>query len=189
MRGEHSGFLGLYLPSRGSSPRARGALLLVQCDRLGRGIIPACAGSTPAQGRCRRGWRDHPRVRGEHLSSFTWASIRAGSSPRARGAPSVRHPEGWSYGIIPACAGSTWHELENSPISGGSSPRARGAHLDVVGELLERGIIPACAGSTGCRQRSPCRARDHPRVRGEHRLRNCRPKGSSGSSPRARGAR
>ena len=78
------------------------------------------------------------------------------------------------------------------PASAGSSPHARGAQGDVIVVHVPPGIIPACAGSTGCCLCPECSKagssphargalvpttwhvgsiRDHPRMRGEHRLR------------------
>ena len=55
----------------------------------------------------------------------------------------------------------------------GSSPRMRGTHLfGFVGDNRP-GIIPAYAGNTHCRKRSDGRARDHPRVCGEHMTSGC----------------
>ena len=110
-------------------PRMRGEHSLVYVViYILEGIIPACAGSTsvlntrsaPGRGSSphARGARkeqqnegfaywDHPRMRGEHLSS-------TGVHLLCRG-------------IIPACAGSTYTKRELKMISEGSSPHARGA--------------------------------------------------------------
>ena len=135
-------------------------------------------------------WRDHPRIRGEHVR-----------------AARVGHVE---VGIIPAYAGSTPVPTFAMTLAWGSSPHTRGAlvvrahvvllsrdHPRIRGEhrpgrRVERGvegIIPAYAGSTspvgrssarfmgssphtrGARTTTPwtCRGRwDHPRIRGEH---------------------
>ena len=71
---------------------------------------------------------------------------------------------------------------------GGSSPHARGALLAPLAPFLRAGIIPACAGST-CRS-TPWsrRARDHPRMRGEHSRLASPGVYSAGSYPHARGA-
>ena len=53
---------------------------------------------------------------------------------------------------------------------------------------VKPGIIPACAGSTVPTMRTWCRGWDHPRVRGEHRMRELNAEIDRGSSPRARGA-
>ena len=50
----------------GSSPRMRGALTPIFTAACSAGIIPAYAGSTGNRPACGHGWRDHPRVCGEH---------------------------------------------------------------------------------------------------------------------------
>ena len=169
VRGEHGPAPARSRVGGGSSPRARGALLDIREEPDGPGIIPACAGSTLATPRSPHGWRDHPRVRGEHAGPAAERSNIAGSSPRARGALLKQHKRRLADGIIPACAGSTtppppkttttWdhprvrgeHDSRvRYPMpSRGSSPRARGAHERVVRQGEGGGIIPACAGSTG----------------------------------------
>ena len=67
MRGEHSGFVANFPYNEGSSPHARGALYQADAENEHRGIIPACAGSTPSRGTTLADPRDHPRMRGEHL--------------------------------------------------------------------------------------------------------------------------
>ena len=71
----------------GSSPRARGARPNDVDRLLDTGIIPACAGSTSFPRRGSGSPGDHPRVRGEHPSHRARPPPSAGSSPRARGAP------------------------------------------------------------------------------------------------------
>ena len=111
-------------------------------------------------------------------------------------------------GIIPAYAGSTYR----IGLSGGASqdhPRIRGEHTlhpqwvtDLAGSsphtrgalgaerhgLAGIRIIPAYAGSTFCRRPCARRRRDHPRIRGEHFLREPAPRPARGSSPHTRGA-
>ncbi len=129
VRGEHNAGSGNMLCWTGSSPRARGARQPQALTRVRPGLIPACAGSTGAQGCSVCGRGAHPRVRGEHVLSGSNPYNKAGSSPRARGAH-VDEPAGLvGWGLIPACAGST---LDGGPYRAtgfGSSPRARGAHL------------------------------------------------------------
>mgnify|MGYP000844548603 CR=1 FL=1 len=107
VRGEHPFFTKSSTKRTGSSPRARGALGQIGEGETRRGIIPACAGSTPSPA-CSAGppW-DHPRVRGEHGWTRTRRSSCGGSSPRARGALAQTTPATAKPGIIPACAGST----------------------------------------------------------------------------------
>ena len=134
-------------------------------------------------------WRDHPRMRGEHGHGNGPATEHPGSSPHARGALAIRVDRQTIDGIIPACAGSTSTPLWAMPtaqdhprmrgehdcqtfadkILKGSSPHARGAPQRAHRRGLPLGIIPACAGSTGGVGWPGWRARDHPRMRGEHR--------------------
>ena len=172
------------------------------------GIIPACAGSTRPAPSAPPPGRDHPRMRGEHSLGFGGDCGTPGSSPHARGAPARRAPPRTAPGIIPACAGSTGtHERlkrlgEDHPrMRGehhrgrrdaepqvGSSPHARGARLLELGDLRVVGIIPACAGSTEILRRTNTGARDHPRMRGEHKGTGQITETKAGSSPHARGA-
>ena len=165
----------LMILARGSSPHARGAHECAPVEVDLHGIIPACAGSTdPYITHQSQSW-DHPRMRGEHRGPALLGRGLAGSSPHARGAPSMAADKLGELGIIPACAGSTspastsccsrWdhprmrgehYEMKRSAgESMGSSPHARGAlrardeHVGVVG------IIPACAGSTAVSSPAP----------------------------------
>ena len=107
MCGEHISTMGLAFMAAGSSPHVRGARGRGD-ERLDRqGIIPACAGSTVAKAIMQDNLRDHPRMCGEHfLASYKRMGV-AGSSPHVRGAPPIPGDGELSYGIIPACAGST----------------------------------------------------------------------------------
>ena len=168
MRGEH--FLA-DKPTRGtggSSPHARGALTNTQGIKVGSGIIPACAGSTPAVVPARLAHGDHPRMRGEHRGPERPRLPARGSSPHARGALAPHWPPRDARRIIPACAGSTSRLASLAVYSEGSSPHARGALVEEGVVVGRHGIIPACAGSTGPPLRRSRRRGDHPRMRGEH---------------------
>ena len=71
----------------------------------------------------------------------------------------------------------------------GSSPHTRGARFQLGDNHLVDGIIPAYAGSTGVGMARQSIKMDHPRIRGEHPMRNTDPHGMPGSSPHTRGAR
>ena len=90
----------------GSSPRVRGAAATKTARHGGRGIIPACAGSSAAIAEWSRGTRDHPRVCGEQWLKVHAVSVKQGSSPRVRGAGHLLYRNVVERGIIPACAGS-----------------------------------------------------------------------------------
>ena len=208
MRGEHGLDVALITLQKGSSPHARGALHFArQTDGL-PGIIPACAGSTPAKKPFRVIIRDHPRMRGEHSDAEGARNKPLGSSPHARGAHPLVIYSLRVLGIIPACAGSTlsghkWRiAVEDHPrMRGehlrpskvvaavpGSSPHARGAPSVICSAIQSRGIIPACAGSTNDVNSSLFDCGDHPRMRGEHKRESRITMSRPGSSPHARGA-
>mgnify|MGYP001776826693 CR=1 FL=1 len=170
LRGEHKRIGTENRPSPGSSPLARGTRHSGGSQGDGHGIIPACAGNTGTN-RCQiLGLRDHPRLRGEHHRF-----------------PRNLHPSGR---IIPACAGNTmvckvswrsaWdhprlrgehgHEAMGYDFETGSSPLARGTPHHACQPTQQFGIIPACAGNTCGVRISDVRMRDHPRLRGEHRM-------------------
>ena len=71
----------------------------------------------------------------------------------------------------------------------GSSPRVRGTRAAHDYQSVVRGIIPACAGNTAFDSREIIKARDHPRVCGEHATLRVKLLRVSGSSPRVRGTR
>ena len=66
--GEHADGQAVAASATGSSPRMRGALLRDRVWPVGRGIIPAYAGSTTPALCVPMSLRDHPRVCGEHLT-------------------------------------------------------------------------------------------------------------------------
>ena len=152
---------------------------------------------------------DHPRIRGEHHGYFAFRVMMVGSSPHTRGALADGQARRVQAGIIPAYAGST-PTLRPRGGRRGDHPRIRGEHVDkqlarpffdgssphtrgarVSGRTCTRSgrIIPAYAGSTSSNTALCHRARDHPRIRGEHRRRPVADLPRGGSSPHTRGAR
>ena len=127
MRGEHLVRDGEDVIASGSSPHARGALRLALLLGEHGGIIPACAGSTHELRRTSVRGRDHPRMRGEHMSSSCTCVPVPGSSPHARGAHLQRGNLQRTRGIIPACAGSTPGGWASSRPPR-DHPRMRGEH-------------------------------------------------------------
>ena len=192
----------------GSSPRMRGARSIAKTKLVVFGIIPAYAGSTRSSRAPVCSLRDHPRVCGEHMERSNNSELRAGSSPRMRGALCRGRSLSKRTGIIPAYTGSTnrvtisMSSVRDHPrICGehsrrtyrggaprGSSPRMRGAHAAHRDGRLGGGIIPAYAGSTITDGRADVWARDHPRVCGEHLVFTPPVSFALGSSPRMRGA-
>ena len=168
MRGEHIANVDGGPDMQGSSPHARGTLLVASALMCCFGIIPACAGNTKKAGKRWTPIGDHPRMRGEHHTSLSNVWDALGSSPHARGTHSYRTAVTHHVGIIPACAGNTcqsagsWpHPWDHPRMRGehglerptkqdrmGSSPHARGTRGLVALCLGRVGIIPACAGNT-----------------------------------------
>ena len=134
-----------------------------------RGIIPAYAGSTDGRARLENAPKDHPRIRGEHIEIRSEYSIIVPDHPRIRGEHGVR-----GYQRV---------------IDRGSSPHTRGARLPLGAPAWAAGIIPAYAGSTSTHFFLFWSYSDHPRIRGEHHLRQDGLLFGAGSSPHTRGAR
>ena len=114
----------------GSSPRVRGTRMSRahwgECLRF----IPACAGNTGHSQRKEDLSPVHPRVCGEHASTYAQPVRHVGSSPRVRGTlcKSVRLKRFFRF--IPACAGNTLLGLGQSfkkPVH----PRVCGEHCSI----------------------------------------------------------
>ena len=132
------------------------------------GIIPAYAGSTAPGAAASAGRRDHPRIRGEHVTSCFVSIALVGSSPHTRGARLKLSAPRRRIGIIPAYAGSTVTAVFHRRPTW-DHPRIRGEHgQGEDGTVDGLGIIPAYAGSTSSS--------------------TSRPQRRSGSSPHTRGA-
>ena len=112
--GEHAFRIYATANRSGSSPRMRGALLFLKIDAHKAGIIPAYAGSTRGSAYRTQGQWDHPRVCGEHTTLRRTPVSPSGSSPRMRGALAILPRSLPLFGIIPAYAGSTLHEVHRS---------------------------------------------------------------------------
>ena len=167
-RGEHYQGDRLRYGRAGSSPLARGARLYRIWRGLGKGLIPARAGSTLCFPLAVRYCWAHPRSRGEHRRMPPCSGGAGGSSPLARGAPGTVRRCCGRCGLIPARAGSTFmcrflrwggwahprsrgehsDSSESRRQSPGSSPLARGARVVTCCYLGNIGLIPARAGST-----------------------------------------
>ena len=153
-----------------------------------RRIIPAYAGSTTETSSPYFLLMDHPRIRGEHYPVFDEAYRRQRIIPAYAGSTSAGHNRARPAADHPRIRGEHISCSRFVPAIMGSSPHTRGAQVQV--SLLQRGarIIPAYAGSTSTSLPGPQPAQDHPRIRGEHRPVQPRPRGGAGSSPHTRGA-
>ena len=191
----------------GSPPRARGRPGEADLCRGGRGLTPACAGTSSGPLCNGSMTRAHPRVRGDVTSTRTGRRSRMGSPPRARGRrprfSAARSPPG----LTPACAGTSptspgratgcWAHPrvrgdvvilgESGLLGQGSPPRARGRRRPVHLGDVAQGLTPACAGTSTRTPTDRRTARAHPRVRGDVALVALTVVVGAGSPPRARG--
>ena len=127
LRGEHSVANTISVANTGSSPLTRGAPYSGRVTTGGLRLIPAYAGSTL--------WTiddlffhgAHPRLRGEHHSSYHAASSTLGSSPLTRGARRCGLACAFHGRLIPAYAGSTVVKSRAIPLAR-AHPRLRGEH-------------------------------------------------------------
>ena len=140
-------------PTTADHPRIRGKHQDIgHPGRRPGGIIPAYAGSTVPSGmKITALGGSSPHTRGARAPAPTACTL-GGDHPRIRGEhPGELHLAVRADGIIPAYAGSTTSSPSRLSTSRGSSPHTRGA-------------LPSAS-------RHRARRRDHPRIRGEHRLR------------------
>ena len=114
----------------GSSPRVRGKPGHAAQGRSEPGLIPACAGKTPAPGSVLSATRAHPRVCGENLCRSALALDIDGSSPRVRGKLMWNFVSKPLPGLIPACAGKT-AEAHPLPAEWWAHPRVCGENKPV----------------------------------------------------------
>ena len=128
MRGEHLGASNKSFRGDGSPPHARGTLLIaLYTDCIFR-ITPACAGNTRFASNFLHLYRDHPRMRGEHLPWMGHSCSFIGSPPHARGTPNKLLQLSNGAGITPACAGNTAAGV-GAGYCGRDHPRMRGEHF------------------------------------------------------------
>ena len=146
-RGEHATPGALEAAARGSSPLARGTRWCVARQAAHRGLIPARAGNTLMLHESAINIWAHPRSRGEHGLVEQLQGVRLGSSPLARGTPTVRAPVFRPAGLIPARAGNT-HRGSPGYLSCWAHPRSRGEHVfQAFGEVSEQGSSPLARGT------------------------------------------
>ena len=193
--------------SAGSSPLARGLRRRRGGAATPPGIIPARAGFT--RGRAPQRWccPDHPRSRGVYNGVHRDRDGLVGSSPLARGLPTIRSGPVLRLRIIPARAGFT-PISQSCRASSTDHPRSRGVYRSgrlrsggLVGSSpLARGlpcttgclssitrIIPARAGFTAAHPSAVYPKTDHPRSRGVYAVMAASCAFRAGSSPLARG--
>ena len=126
-RGEHAYPLYRRPHQRGSSPLARGTLRMGFCVIFLARLIPARAGNTPKACTAHYPAAAHPRSRGEHGNRPAMPAIRFGSSPLARGTPSIICRPQKRNRLIPARAGNTPDKYAGKNAQA-AHPRSRGEH-------------------------------------------------------------
>ena len=146
-RGEHIPVWAFFTALKGSSPLARGTLVLGLALESVSGLIPARAGNTmPTKAGIPEG-RAHPRSRGEHITGDMLASKAAGSSPLARGTHRLPPAPSSLNGLIPARAGNT-EPMRSAYQPRGAHPRSRGEHLAPLPLLIRPpGSSPLARGT------------------------------------------
>ena len=168
-RGVYGGLAGKDGDRWGSSPLARGLLVVQGGPEVVLGIIPARAGFTYDRAMREQWLRDHPRSRGVYREEAVMIKLSPGSSPLARGLPRTTMPR--STRVI------------------GSSPLARGLPQRAPRGARAMRIIPARAGFTHPSRTRASSLADHPRSRGVYPAPKSVRGRPAGSSPLARGLR
>ena len=172
-------------------------------------FIPAYAGNTPNPAHIISSASVHPRLRGEHDGAPAASLSSYGSSPLTRGTHARIQVRICVGRFIPAYAGNTTprrgcslgravhprlrgehpRNIPRKPHQIGSSPLTRGTHWPAGPGLPRQRFIPAYAGNTAGHCHQAEAEAVHPRLRGEHMVRNCMRKPIDGSSPLTRGTR
>ncbi len=127
-RGEHMIKQVCCVTFSGSSPLARGTRKCIRHREPAGRFIPAGAGNTSSRRLARRCLAVHPRWRGEHDGIAIHNTLRAGSSPLARGTHAQDQRSQALQRFIPAGAGNTMAANLNSG-QGAVHPRWRGEHF------------------------------------------------------------
>ena len=174
----------------GSPPPTRGTQQRGLSRATTGRITPAYAGNTNLSIFSCPYSRDHPRLRGEHISYQPFANTLIGSPPPTRGTLMQSDIQQRKARITPAYAGNTnkiqcykikWrdhprlrgeHALKKRQTTSvrGSPPPTRGTPVKLFLNLFFPGITPAYAGNTRLPKPYSQILGDHPRLRGEHSL-------------------
>ena len=87
LRGEYHLYSILAIHCPGSPPLTRGILLVQSIHGTHAGITPAYAGNTGNEANFCKGYKDHPRLRGEYVGFPICMCGAMGSPPLTRGIP------------------------------------------------------------------------------------------------------
>ena len=127
LRGDHDPRKTVMDSNKGSPPLARGPLSQPYKFAWLPGITPACAGTTLQAPLLFFIFRDHPRLRGDHIGGLVFISRHVGSPPLARGPHEKRARLSYDARITPACAGTTGNASSRKIVLK-DHPRLRGDH-------------------------------------------------------------
>ncbi len=151
----------------GGPPRARGRRAVCRRRQREQGRTPACAGTTTAATRWRRGRREDPRVRGDDAQPVAHLHLGVGRTPACAGTT----PRGWACRRPPAedprVRGDDTQNHDDHVHAQGGPPRARGRPPAPPADRGADGRTPACAGTTRPRSLDIWRETEDPRVRGD----------------------
>ena len=107
LRGEHRNMKHFQCGKVGSPPPTRGTLKICIAHSVKCRITPAYAGNTLRKGEKEMGYKDHPRLRGEHGFITSQRLNSLGSPPPTRGTRDGGLTHTVLSGITPAYAGNT----------------------------------------------------------------------------------
>ena len=147
LRGEHLFRIFKDFFRMGSPPLTRGTPVPRIFLPFSSRITPAYAGNTHSILKLFSGFRDHPRLRGEHDSTLESSPTRLGSPPLTRGTLIKPERRRRQQRITPAYAGNTpCDDILNLIVR--DHPRLRGEHL-LTAKLIhsKRGSPPLTRGT------------------------------------------
>ena len=152
---------------RGSPPRARGHPGRPATHPLGKGLTPACAGTSLALGPDVAVAGAHPRVRGDIVEGCRLLVVVVGLTPACAGTSLRMRASCTGWRAHPRVRGDILPEPAFDAVLLGSPPRARGHHRPHPRPPVRPGLTPACAGTSVGAVALDQLGGAHPRVRGD----------------------
>ena len=166
--GEHFKTSEKPLMASGSSPWARGTLLLRLAGRFPFRFIPVGTGNTTGYDSQPPRITVHPRGHGEHHKVGYWQSSHYGSSPWARGTRIQLVGCGLLMRFIPVGTGNT-SQIAGYSVVVAVHPRGHGEHSTCIAKPQQASrFIPVGTGNTRSAGRNRRQVTVHPRGHGEH---------------------
>ena len=148
LRGEHAVGMAIYVNFSGSPPHTRGTPKYHEESTDTRGITPAYAGNTFRHQIALTEYKDHPRIRGEHLKFCFAILCISGITPayaRNTYCHCRQYRPSWDH---PRLRGEHYFSLCCISCCIGSPPHTRGTLTHTATKALQSGITPAYAGNT-----------------------------------------